>query len=475
VPGCGDVYRAAYAWKDFQTIVEDATDDGPGDDKPKLSLSASPSGGDVAAGTKVYLTAKANSSTVSGASIYYTLNGTSPSKSSTAYTSSGITINASCTLKAVAYKDGYEDSDVMEEFYTVKNDGVVINETNFPDENFRNFLLSESYGTDGMLTGAEISEIDYIDVSDMGIKSLKGIEYFSALMYLWCDENQLTEIDVSKNTALAEFSCYNNQLKTLDISNNTALDYLDCGLNQLTALDVSKNTALTGLSCDYNQLTALDVWKNKALTGLFCDGNHLKSLDVSKNTALISLGCYDNMIKEAAMDALVNSLPLNSTDSVHTFYVINMAGKEGNVCTKNQVAVAKAKGWTTKCWNGTEWVEYEGGDSVEPFEKCATPTISYVGGKLQFTCETEGVEFVYDVKCDDAVKGTGANVSLTKKYIVTVYATKSGYDNSDVATKEINVGGSSDKKGDVNGDGEVGMPDVMFIVNYILNGKFPEE
>ena len=30
-------------------------------------------------------------------------------------------------------------------------------------------------------------------------------------------------------------------------------------------------------------------------------------------------------------------------------------------------------------------------------------------------------------------------------------------------------------RGDLNGDGEVGMPDVMFLVNKILNGKFPEE
>ena len=28
---------------------------------------------------------------------------------------------------------------------------------------------------------------------------------------------------------------------------------------------------------------------------------------------------------------------------------------------------------------------------------------------------------------------------------------------------------------DANLDGEIGMPDVMFIVNYILNGKFPDE
>ena len=28
---------------------------------------------------------------------------------------------------------------------------------------------------------------------------------------------------------------------------------------------------------------------------------------------------------------------------------------------------------------------------------------------------------------------------------------------------------------DVNQDGEIGMPDIMFIVNYILNGKFPDK
>jgi arabinogalactan endo-1,4-beta-galactosidase len=32
-----------------------------------------------------------------------------------------------------------------------------------------------------------------------------------------------------------------------------------------------------------------------------------------------------------------------------------------------------------------------------------------------------------------------------------------------------------EKAADVNGDGEIGMPDIMFIVNYILNGKFPDK
>ena len=89
---------------------------------PKLVLSASPSSGQVSAGTKVTLTAKADGSTVSGCDIYYTLNGSTPTKSSTKYTSSGITINSACTLKAIVYKSGYSDSDVLTEKYTIKED-----------------------------------------------------------------------------------------------------------------------------------------------------------------------------------------------------------------------------------------------------------------------------------------------------------------------------------------------------------------
>ena len=118
--------------------------------------------------------------------------------------------------------------------------------------------------------------------------------------------------------------------------------------------------------------------------------------------------------------------------------------------------------------------------NIEEMEetKCATPTIALVNDKIVFSCETKNVEFVSEVKCPDTGEYSVSSIPLTKSYIVTVYAKKEGLEDSDVATKEINIGGgsgASDKKGDVNGDGEVGMPDVMFIVNYILNGEFPAE
>ena len=173
---------------------------------------------------------------------------------------------------------------------------IAINSINFPDVNFRSYLLSQSYGSDGVLTQDEINGVTSLKVGSKKISSLKGIEHFTALTYLSCYSNRLTTLDVSKNTALKELSCYSNQLTTLDVSKNTALTSLSCESNQLTTLDVSKNTALTSLSCGSNQLTTLDVSKNTALTSLSCGSNQLTTLDVSKNTALTSLSCGSNQL-----------------------------------------------------------------------------------------------------------------------------------------------------------------------------------
>ena len=174
---------------------------------------------------------------------------------------------------------------------------VEINETNFPDENFRE-CVKENFDTDGdgVLSAEEIAAVTEIDVHNKGISDLTGIEYFENLEYLDCSLNKLTTLDLNNNTALIELNCYYNQLTSLDVSSNTALIVLYCELNQLTSLDVSSNTALLYLYCFSNQLTSLDISSNTALIGLECDENQLTSLDVSNNTALEWLKCYDNQL-----------------------------------------------------------------------------------------------------------------------------------------------------------------------------------
>ena len=106
------------------------------------------------------------------------------------------------------------------------SDIIAINSENFPDDNFRNYLLAQDYGKDGMLTDGEIKAIKSLNVSSQNIRSLKGIEYFYALTSLTCRFNQLTGLDVSKNAALTELYCSSNPLTALDVSKNTALKSL---------------------------------------------------------------------------------------------------------------------------------------------------------------------------------------------------------------------------------------------------------
>ena len=284
---------------------------------------------------------------------------------------------------------------------------VEINETTFPDENFRNWVLAQPYGQDGVLTDEEIADVTTVNVTgNRIIQSLKGIECFTALTSLECGLNQLTALDLSKNTALTSLYCYCNQLTTLDLSDNTALEHLECwenqlasldvstnaklvymachrnqlasldvtgnialtslccGENRLTSLDVSKNTELTELNCTDNQLASLDVSRNTALTLLFCSRNQLTTLNVSACTALENLRCdenrlstlevsgcseleeilcYSNQINGGAMDALVEGLPVTRSECGH-LPVISLEGEQ-NVMTKSQVAAARAKGW----------------------------------------------------------------------------------------------------------------------------------
>ena len=190
-------------------------------------------------------------------------------------------------------------------------EGVTIDETNFPDAAFREYVerVCDSDGNK-VLSAEEIGKVESMMLvagltTVSKITSLKGIEYFTALTELNCANNALTELDVSQNTALTDLNCSENELTELDVTKNTALTELRCSNNALTELDVSKNTALTSLNCSYNALTELDVSQNTALTYLGCYSNKLTALDVSKNTALEWLYCSDNAL--TALDVSKNT------------------------------------------------------------------------------------------------------------------------------------------------------------------------
>ena len=86
--------------------------------------------------------------------------------------------------------------------------------------------------------------------------------------------------------------------------------------------------------------------------------------------------------------------------------------------------------------NATLYVPTGGGDTPTT-QKCEKPTISYENGKLTFSSATDGAVCQYSITDTDIKAGSGNEVQLGVTYNISVFATKSGYENSETATATL--------------------------------------
>ena len=173
-----------------------------------------------------------------------------------------------------------------------------INEDNFPDPNFRNYIKTYKAGGSDVLTVEEQRKVETIEVEGKNISSLRGIEAFPNLTELKCGNNSIQKLDLRQNPKLKTLKCNKNQLTQLDLSKNPDIDYLNCSENQLEQLDVSHLKDLVMLNCSHNDLEQLDVRNSKFLETLYCSSNRLTELDadVAHKSRLVSVECQNNQL-----------------------------------------------------------------------------------------------------------------------------------------------------------------------------------
>ncbi len=194
--------------------------------------------------------------------------------------------------------------------------GVDINSTNFPDANFRNYLLTQY--PKGYLTRQDILSRTELDLYNKRISNAKGIEYFTALTYLNLGVNNLTSVDVSSNTALQKLFLQGNNLSTVSVTYHSAL----------TTLWVSDNPSLYGVFCWHNALTNFDVSGCPALKNIKCynNANLARINGLAGCTALEYLDCEDCAITDLSAVSGLNSLAtlLASNNKITT---LDVSGK----------------------------------------------------------------------------------------------------------------------------------------------------
>ncbi|MFZ4455785.1 MAG: alpha/beta hydrolase-fold protein [Bacteroidales bacterium] len=235
-----------------------------------------------------------------------------------------------------------------------------------PDIQFRSFL-TKNYSIQFDSQGGLLSKNDYfivdtitaIDVHNLGIETLAGIDGMPHLKSINCADNLLSSIDLSKNVNLEGLNLSGNQISKFDFSKNTALKHLFCNSNPVDSLDLSilknlsdfwcigtpcqkinfgQNDSLIAAFIVGNKLTNIDLSGCPGLKGLACNENKLTQLDVSKNSKLEYLGFGVNEIDKINLSGLSNLRNLECSNTkltsldVSSNPLLNMIN-----CSKNKL------------------------------------------------------------------------------------------------------------------------------------------
>lgn len=168
------------------------------------------------------------------------------------------------------------------------------------DKGFNRFLLdhydknNDSYVSRGEVSGEESVSIDKNEYSD--VASIYGIEMFASLKRLDVSGLPLlTELDLSKNTNLAELVCDNAHLRTVKWSGDR-LKALYAQSTTLTSIELPSGVEDAYLSWSEN-LKSLDLRSCQKLRRLFCDNCAIETLDISHCSSMTHLDCTSAHLK----------------------------------------------------------------------------------------------------------------------------------------------------------------------------------
>ena len=258
-------------------------------------------------------------------------------------------------------------------------------EVEFEDAEFGRYCLEHfDDDGDGRIIGREVRNIREMNVSELGLTSLSGIEAFENLEVLYCSDNELSSLDLRQNKKLKDLNCRNNPLISLDVSGFTSLQSLACHTTSLNASgctslqDLSFNTlsvvninlsGCTNLKMDFlngasfmngkletldvsdcpgvqnmiifskvPQLTSFDVSGCTNLQSLYTDGGNLTTLDVSGCTSLQTLNCRNHPLTTLDVSGCINLQNLIITDegTIGTTVMCNLTSLDLSDCSALQ-------------------------------------------------------------------------------------------------------------------------------------------
>ena len=243
----------------------------------------------------------------------------------------------------------------------------------------------------------------------------------------------LTSVTIPNSVTCIGSSAFNNciSLSSINIPNSVKIIEDDAFSNCY-----SINTLYFDCTLDphfyTNYLRELYIGDNVSIVYDFFKDNELNKIVLGKNVTQIRAQAFSNsQIEEFTI-----------TGEAPPYLYPNVFGSQDLSNATLYVPESKTEYYqTTEPWSKFGKILTLSGETPSEPEKCATPSISFSDGKLQFTCETEGAECYYTLNSPDVRTGEtfaeGNNVTLYACYDITCYAKAEGFVNSDFATAKL--------------------------------------
>ena len=239
--------------------------------------------------------------------------------------------------------------------------------------------------------------------------------------------NSVTSIGVA-----AFYSCSGLNSVTIPNSVTSIERNAFCGCSGLTSVTIPNSvtsiesevfrgcSGLTSVTIP-NSVTSIE---NYAFYG--CSG--LTSVTIPNSVTSIGWEAFANCPKLLDVYCYAENVPSTSNDAFDDSY-------PGNATL--HVPYASIDSYTaTAPWSSFgKIVGLSGEEPEQPeVEKCATPVVTYAEGKLSFSCETEGANYVTKLVAEDAKEYYDAEIELSVTYNIEVFAAKANCENSDTVS-----------------------------------------
>ena len=202
--------------------------------------------------------------------------------------------------------------------------------------------------------------------------------------------------------------------------------------SNMTSLIIGESVRKIGSSAFYlcKEIISIKIPNSVGSIGVnaFSSCDKLETIEIGNSVYEIGRGAFSYCPQLKDVYCRTERIPTTSNDTFYGSYI--------EYATLHVLEQLMSDYRNVEPWSNFKNIVGLNGETPE-VPKCATPIINYQNGRLFFNSSTDGVEYVSEITDTDIKKHYTNEVQLTATYDISVYATKSGYDNSDVATATL--------------------------------------